>query len=127
MLAFHEEPSENATAVCTVLAKSAGAILGQIRYEVKFRSFAFFPASGASFTHRVLADVQAQLVVMADDWARANGKRPKAGRVAVERCGAVKPGTIMGDSQSPALPRCGRYRGHSGAHREMGSSETWNA
>lgn len=127
MLAFQEEASENETAVCTVLAKSAGTILGQIRYEVKFRAFAFYPAAGASFTHRVLADIDSQLVLMADDWARAKGKRPKAGKVATERCGAVKPGTVMDASQSPWLPRCGRWRGHTGQHKAMGSSETWDA
>ncbi len=129
---FTAQPApESDTDVCAVIAKSNGVEVGQIRWYVTFRSYTFFAAAGATFTHRALADIEVQLVSMADEWARVNGKKPRHGKPALgTRCAAVKPGDYQ-DARNPAkmlpLTRCGRMKGHDGQHKALGSNEAWEA
>ncbi len=121
LLAFVEEEPENDTAVVTVTAKSKGIILGQIRWLRDYRSYVFYPGTETKFGHRALADITTQLVAMMDDWARAAGRKPTHGQSSPykprqKRCGAARDGEAGS---------CGRWLGHAGPHRQMGSDETW--
>lgn len=123
LLRFQEEESENDTAVVTVLAKSKGVILGQIRWFKDYRCYVFYPGMETKFNHRALGDITTQLVSMMDEWAKAAGRKPTHGtsspyRPRARRCNAPGP---------REYERCGRWLGHDGPHRQMGSTETWDA
>lgn len=125
LLRFQEEESENETAVITVLAKAKGLILGQIRWKREYRSYMFYPGTETMFNHRALADITTQLVSMMDEWARAVGRKPTHGKTSIykprqKRCNAFRKTPDGGVSQV-----CGRWLGHEGPHRQMGSELTW--
>lgn len=120
VLRFVEEEAENNTSIVTVLAKSKGLILGQIRWHVPFRSYVFFPGTETMFNHRALGDITTQLVAMMDEWARAAGRKPTHGETSKYRPRARR---CMAHNGSDAV--CGRWLGHDGQHRAMGSQEAW--
>ncbi len=120
-----EQESDGDTAVINVLTKSK-LLLGTIRWHVPFRSYVFVPAEGRLFAYRVLADITSQIIAMMDEWARAAGRKPTHGksspyRQRQKRCGMLARVEPSGDV------RCGRWLGHDGPHRPMGSKETWGA
>jgi len=126
LLQFKEEERENNTAVITVLAKSKGVVLGQIRWFKDYRSYVFYPGSETKFNHRALGDITTQLVSMMDEWAKSAGRKPTHGNLSPykprqKRCMALG-AALEGDTR----PTCGRWLGHTGPHRQMGSTETWD-
>lgn len=129
LLRFQEEESENDTAVITVLAKAKGLILGQIRWMRDYRCFMFYPGTETKFNHRALADITTQLVSMMDEWALAAGRKPTHGKTSIykprqKRCGVID----RCEGAGVVCQRiCGKWLGHDGPHRAMGSSETWEA
>lgn len=129
LLRFQEEESENDTAVVTVLAKTKGVILGQIRWFKDYRCYVFFPGTETKFNHRAMGDIAMQLVSMMDEWARAAGRKPTHGKTSIykprqKRCCVIDSCEAAGVVYTRI---CGRWLGHSGSHRQMGSDETWEA
>lgn len=127
-LRFQEEESEHDTAVVTVLAKTKGVILGQIRWDPRWKSYVFYPGTETAFAYRALGDITSQLIAMMDEWARAAGRKPTHGksspyRPRQKRCNA--PGAPHMTRIGSVPTYCGRWAGHAGPHRQMGSDETW--
>ena len=125
-LHFQHEVSDLDTSIVSVLAKRTGAQLGQIRWYAPWRQYVLYPSPQTLFNGRCLADITSQLVAMMDDWSEQKGRKKLHGvgkfRVrAQKRCGCLARVEPSGEV------RCGRWLGHSGPHRPMGSTETWDA
>ncbi len=119
-LRFDHETTDLDTSVVSVIAKRTSALLGQIRWYAPWRQYVLYPNVETLFNARCLADIQAQLVAMMDEWSKARGEKPShgVGRFRKQRrCGFKRPEGGV----------CGRWAGHAGSHRQMGSTETWDA
>ncbi len=121
VLRFVEHETDTDTAIVEVVAKGKGVRLGEIRWTPAWKGYAFYPAADAGFAYRALGDITSQVIAMMDDWAKAAGRKPTHGKSSPYRPRQKRCGHINRDMASDRA--CGRWMGHTGSHRQMGSDD----
>lgn len=74
ILTFVREPVGGSTALVTVLITRTETLLGSIRWDQKYRQYAFRPGVRTLYTIRALADIQAELQLLMNQWAMKYGR-----------------------------------------------------
>lgn len=126
-LRFVEHETDRDTAMLEVVAKAKGIHLGEIRWSPDWKGYTFYPATDAAFAYRALAEITSQLIAMMDDWAKANGRKPTHGQSSPYRPRAKRCNAVRTPQDGAAGEICGRWLGHEGPHRQMGSEQGWEA